>query len=77
MLLWKNTEIYIQWILLSGTMKDDTVYSSHPSTRLHTFQHSRSLIKSSLGTVGLAEDANVLHADNGDSNQTARMRRLI
>ena len=33
--------------------------------------------ESSLGTFCIATDAKFLHADNEDSNQTARMRRLI
>ena len=33
--------------------------------------------ESSLGAFWIAIDAKVLHADNGDSNQPARMRRLI
>ena len=33
--------------------------------------------ESSLGAFWIAKDAKFLHADNEDSNQTARMRRLI
>ena len=33
--------------------------------------------KSSLGPFLIAKDARFLHADNEDSDQTARMRRLI
>ena len=33
--------------------------------------------ESSLGTFSIAKNANILHADNGDSDQIARMGRLI
>ena len=33
--------------------------------------------ESSLGVFWIAKDANFLHADHEDSDQTARMRRLI
>ena len=33
--------------------------------------------ESSLGIFRIAKDAKFLHADNEDSNRTARMRRLI
>ena len=34
-------------------------------------------LKSSMGAFWIAKDAKFLHADNEDSDQTARMRRLI
>ena len=37
---------------------------------------SRSLIRISTGRI-LAKDAKFLHSDNKDSDQTARMHRLI
>ena len=39
--------------------------------------HSRCLIRTSLGTFLIAKGARFPHADNEDSDQTARMRRLI
>ena len=33
--------------------------------------------ESSLGAFSIAKDTKFLHADNEDSDQTARMRRLI
>ena len=42
------------------------------SLRTHTVRS-----ESSLGTFWIALDAKFLHADNEDSDQTARMRRLI
>ena len=50
-----------------------------------TFQHVRSMkirirangSEPSWGAVRIAKDANVLHTNNKDFNQAARMRRLI
>ena len=42
------------------------------SLRIHTVRS-----ESSLGTFWVAMDAKFLHANNEDSDQTARMRRLI
>ena len=39
--------------------------------------HSHRLIRIFTGVFGIAKDSKFLHADNEDSNQTARMRRLI
>ena len=39
--------------------------------------HRRFRSESWLGTIWTAKDANFLHADNKDSDQTARTRRLI
>ena len=39
--------------------------------------HLRSLIRIFSGYIWIAKDAKLLHADNEDSDQTARMCRLI
>ena len=40
-------------------------------------EHSRSLIRVFTGAFRIAKDTMFLHAVNGDSDQPARMRRLI
>ena len=39
--------------------------------------HSRSLIRIFTGRIWIANDAQFIHADNEDSDQTARKRSLI
>ena len=39
--------------------------------------HSHSLIKASLGAFWIAKGAKFLHVDKEESDQTARIRKLI
>ena len=39
--------------------------------------HSHSLIRIALGALGIAKDTNFFHANHKDSDQTARIRKLI
>ena len=53
------------------------LWTRTPSENSDQSAQSRSLIRTSLGALLRAEDATFLHADNEDSDHSARMRRLI
>ena len=54
-----------------------TVGHVRPAYSEDSDQPAQSDQKSSLDAFWIAKDAKFIHADNKDSDQTARMRRLI
>ena len=61
----------------SHNVRKRAVAHARPAKILISLRIRADWSESSLGAIWIAKDAKFLHADNEDSNQTARMRRLI